>query len=493
MLKDLERRQEILSSELRLAKEEATKAKAELADLQSRSGATSPRETSHPDAPTVASWAKVEAAPVVAAVSAPNFRLGVGGGHNDGTSTGLGFADASIALPLGDDLGAQVDLIGGIAGSSSFVGAATHLFHRDPDRGAVGVYASFLHGTGNYLGKNGVVAGAQAVKAGVEGQLYLDQFTLQGIVGGQWDSLERNTGLFFDGRVAWYADDNLKLNIGYAHDDGFTKRRELVGGIDYNIPFGNGTAAQMFGEAGYDIERDQGVSFLLGLRFAFGSGNKPLVRRDREDNLPTYLRWDAANMPDATRKLPSGPPGAPGSDGPTGPDGPAGPPGTPGTDGPSGPPGTPGAPGTDGPSGPPGTPGAPGTDGPSGPPGTPGAPGTDGPSGPPGTPGAPGTDGPSGPPGTPGAPGTDGPSGPPGTPGAPGTDGPSGPPGTPGAPGSDGPSGPPGAPGTPGNDGPSGPPGVPGNDGPSGPPGPPGNDGPPGFPGAPGPPGPPGA
>src|SRR5690606_23553878 len=115
-----------------------------------------------------------------------------------------------------------------------------------------------------------------------------------------------------DARIAWYPEDNLKLNIGYRHDNAFLRTREIVGGIDYNIQFGNGTAAQLYGEASYDFEQDRGVSFMLGLRFAFGSGNKSLIRREREDYLPIYLGRDAAALPKGISKLPTAEPGAPG-------------------------------------------------------------------------------------------------------------------------------------------------------------------------------------
>lgn len=427
MFQQMQQRQEALEAELKAAKEkaakeEAAKAKTELAELQSRTAATSAREFSHPDTEPVDGWRPIEVAPVDAAVSAPNFRIGIGGGRNEDANVGFGYADGSFALPLGKDLGAQVDFVGGVAGNAGVAGGAAHIFHRDPDRGAIGLYGSFINGFGNYATEDGVVSGVQAVKVGAEGQLYLDRFTLQGIAGSQWNNLDGDTDFFGEGRVAWYADDNFKLNLGYRHDDGFLKSRELLGGLDYNVSFGNGTAAQLYGELSYDVSRDHNVSFLLGLRFAFGSGNKSLIRREREDYLPIYLGRDVAALPKAVRQLPAG------AEGPAGSPGEPGEPGAPGLPGESGTPGAPGAPGDTGPQGPEGPAGPPGIDGSDGAPGVPGPAGPEGPAGPAGAPG------PAGEPGPAGVPGPVGPEGPIGAPGEPGQAGPAGPAGPPAPP-----------------------------------------------------------
>jgi hypothetical protein len=418
------------------------------------------------------------------AVSATNVKLEVGGGTNGHSA--FGTIGGSLAVPLGRSLGFQIDGMGGMAANNGLAGAAAHLFWREPMAGAIGLYGSYLYGTGTW--GNGLLGvgntGMYTAKAGVEGQYYFGRFTLQGIVGLEANNFNSNnaflagignsykTRFFDDVRLAYYATDNFKLNIGHRYTNG---RNQIVGGAEYLMNFG-GTAASLFADASYGKRADNGLflggsrsgndfSFMAGLRVYFGgSGSAPsyppssgmiyksdpapeptygksLMRRDREDYMPSYLGFDATDLPKATKGIVVGQPGAPGT------------PGTPGT------PGAPGAPGANGQPGGQGTPGAPGSNGANG---QPGAPGSDGVNGAPGAPGAPGSDGANGAPGTPGD------QGPAGSPGATGPAGPAGPPGPPGSDGSPGPDGPPGPPGPAGPSGPIGPEGPEGPAGPAG-------------------------
>ncbi|WP_454683825.1 hypothetical protein [Ancylobacter moscoviensis] len=405
-----------------------------------------------------------------------------GGGYN---GAGFGEVGGSLAVPLGDRYGFQIDALGGMAEENGIAGAAAHLFWRDPEVGALGLYGSYLYGTADWgFDSNGFAnSGMYDFKGGLEGQLYLGQFTLQGIVGVEWNNFgsgdafgyygQSEARFFDDIRLAWYATDDFKLSIGHRYTNG---ANQLVGGLEYLADFGGGTAASLFLDASYSTERpDYGYygdhysgddfTVLAGIRVYFGSGSTPapststggyfskehgyipakapsqpggrsLKQRDRGDLMPSYLGFDVGDLPKARKATVVGLPGVPGAPGN---------PGTPGT------PGTPGAAGAPGSDGTPGTPGTPGKDG------LPGTPGSDG------TPGTPGKDG------LPGAPGSNGD---PGAPGAPGKDG------LPGTPGSDGLPGTPGSSGEPGTPGPEGSPGVPGSPGPSGPPGPPGPPGP---------------
>ena len=413
------------------------------------------------------------------AVSTTNVRVEAAGGYN---GSGFGEVGGSLAVPLGDAFGFQIDALGGMAEENGIAGAAAHLFWRDPEVGALGLYGSYLYGTGNWgFDSNGFAnSGMYDFKGGVEGQLYLGQFTLQGIVGVEWNNFgsgdaytyngESEARFFDDIRLAWYATDDFKLSIGHRYTNDVN---QIVGGLEYLANFGGGTAASLFLDASYSTERpDYGYysdrssgddfTVLAGIRVYFGSaytsapsartggyysksdgyiptkapsrpGERSLKQRDRGDLMPSYLGFDVGDLPKARKAAVVGLPGVPGA------------PGNPGT------PGAPGAPSSDG------TPGTPGKDG------LPGAPGSDG------TPGTPGKDG------LPGAPGSDGPPGTPGSDGVPGAPGESGPPGVPG---SDGLPGTPGSSGEPGTPGPEGAPGVPGSPGPSGPPGPAGPPGP---------------
>ncbi|MCX5567976.1 hypothetical protein [Kaistia nematophila] len=413
MILDLQQGQRRLEGELMAARAETARAQAELAEVRSASTAIQGQISAQAAGSRMMVDYGGEAPPSRLAVAAPNFRIGGGGGN--GRYEGYGYTEGSLAIPLGERGGVQLDALGGISQENGFAGSAVHLFTRDPEKGAVGAYASYLYGNGSYQDGDSFEQGVSQAKVGVEGQLYLDRFTLEGLAGVNWDSLDDNAGLFAEGRASWYATDNFKVNAGLRYADAFgSDRTEVVGGAEYLTQFSTGTAASIFGDVAFDVGGNDGggndVTAMGGLRFHFGTGNKSLIRRDREDYLPTYLGRDAGDLPRSVNVVGQpGAPGAPGSDGATGPTGPAGPTGPTGPAGPTGPTGPAGPSGSDGLPGTPGKDGLPGTPGSDGLPGTPGANGQ---------PGSPGKDGLPGVPGAPGDPGPEGPTGPPGAPGA---------------------------------------------------------------------------
>ncbi len=250
-------------------------------------------------------------------------------------------------------------------------------------------------------------------KLGVEGQWYLSpRFTLEGIVGRE--HLNRvGTETFGDLRLAYYHQPDTKYHLGVRRAWG---ANYAAGGVEHQFKVSEGQAASFYVDGAYG--RDSRFAVTVGLRFAWGGGDKPLVQRDREDHMPLQWARDLRDLPAAGLLV-----GAPGPEGAPGRDGAPGSAGTPGT------PGTPGTNGAPGASGAPGAAGSPGATGAPGAAGSPGAVGAPGPEGAPGAVGAPGPVGNPGPSGLSGTPGLDGSVGPPGSPG------PSGPPGPPGAPG----------------------------------------------------------
>lgn len=392
------------------------------------------------------------------AVAAPNVSLGIGLGSNGDER--FGFTESSVAIPLGDKYGFQLDGIGGVTSESGFAGAAAHLFMRDPQKGALGLYGSYLYSTGTYDNDDFFENGYVNSKLGVEAQAYFGRVTLDGLAGIEWNSLEESFDPFAQGRVNYYVTDNFKVGTGLNYSGAFGGSTQIVGGAEYLTDFGD-VATSIYGDVAYDLDKNNRTdgnefSAMAGLRFHFGMqgkrtsprevfckdpaqnyscevtpdqndyyADKPgrsLIERDRGDFMPSRLATDVRNLPQQTTDR-WGAPGAPGVPGV----------GIPGA------PGAPGAPGV----GIPGTPGTPGIDGSPGVPGTPGSPGE------PGLPGEPGTPGIDGSPGVPGTPGSPGEPGLPGEPGAPGAIGPNGPPGEPGTPGEPGLPGEPGEPGTP--------------------------------------------
>lgn len=366
----------------------------------------------------------------LSAVSAPNFRMeaAAGGGKNGGQGTGWGQAGLSLATPLSESTGFQVDVLaGGTNKGNGLVGVGGHLFWRDPKQGAIGIYAGLGVGTGSFS-TNTERAGLTYNKLGVEAQWYLSEdISLEGMLGRESMS-HADSKYFHDLRVAYYADPETKLNLGVRRAWG---QNYVVAGLEHQFKPLEKYSATFFMEASVRNSKQFGVT--TGLRFAFGGGTKTLVRRDREDYMPVQWTRDLQDLP-AAGKL-AGTPGAPGATGEAGTNG------INGTNGANGAPGKDGAPGVAGINGTNGTNGTNGAPGKDGAPGAAGTNGTNGGTGLTGTPGLAGT------PGITGAPGPMGISGPVGAPG---------PSGTPGATGADGAAGADGAPGmigAPGNPG----------------------------------------
>lgn len=438
LITDLQAKQATLESKVQVAESKVQADAVEIARLRAQLGNLPPgvvatQSTSGQGlaATTPASGSAVKRDPSAVgaeAVSMTNIRLEAGGGHNG--STGFGELGGSLAVPLGSTYGFQVDALGGMASDNGMAGGAAHLFWRNPTNGALGLYASYLYGTGNWGSDASGFAytGMYDAKGGIEGHLYFGRVTVEGVVGAERNNFSGDfhtasynlngvaftedrskSRIFDDVRLAWYATEDFKLHIGQRYTGG---RNHFLGGVEYLTQVG-GAAASFFADVSHGhtpnnagSSNDDDLSFLVGLRIYFGSsGEKTLLVRDREDYMPSYLGLDAGDLPKTRKNTPSvvagqpRAPGAPGGIGPAGPAGPAGPGGTPGT---------PGAPGVSGADGTPGTPGTPGVDGAIG---APGADGPPGPAGPEGPVGSPGSEGPSGPPGPPG------PVGPPGPPG----------------------------------------------------------------------------
>ncbi|WP_156830887.1 hypothetical protein [Kaistia granuli] len=307
MILDLQKGQRRLEAELQVAH-------AELAAVRSASNAIQGQISAQAAGGRMMVDYGGESPPSRSAVAAPNFRIGGGGGN--GRHAGYGYTEGSLAIPLGERGGVQIDALGGISQENGFAGSAVHLFTRDPEKGAIGAYASYLYGNGSYKDGGDYEQGVSQAKVGVEGQLYLDRVTLEGLAGVNWDSLDDSAGLFAEGRANWYATDNFKVNAGLRYADAFGgDRTEVVGGAEYLTQFTTGTAASIFGDVAFDVGgSDRGgsdVTAMGSLLFHFGTGNKSLIRRDREDYMPTYLGRDAGDLPRSVNVVAR--PGAPGA------------------------------------------------------------------------------------------------------------------------------------------------------------------------------------
>gem|GEM_PF-963933 len=394
------------------------------------------------------------------AISAVNVRLDGAGGVSNGS--GAGYVSGAVNAPIDDAFGLQANGFSGSRGSDMFLGGSSSAFWRDPSKGLVGLYGSASRSNGPTLTNP---FGYTEGKVGAIAQFYANRFSIEAAAGFQRFDLANK---FFDAvDFVYYPTDNWRVSVGHRRDYG---RDALALGTEYKLATRGDLGLSLFAEG--RVGQKSELSALAGLKVYFGADNKSLLRRQREDDAPSYLVDDFLMRP-RSRYIslvgPTGATGATGPQGPTGLTGPTGPTGSPGVTGPTGPIGPTGLTGPTGPTG------LPGVTGPTGPAGSPGLIGPTGPTGLPGVTGPTGPIGPTGltgPTGPTGLPGVTGPTGPAGSPGL---IGPTGPTGLPGVTGPTGPIGPTGL------TGPTGPTGLPGVTGPTGPTGPSGPVGPPGF------------
>ncbi len=236
-------------------------------------------------------WTQALAGETLPAVSGFNAKLDAGGGGLDGS--GVYFVDAAITMPLGDQFGLQVDGIAGAFETDGFGGAAAHLFWRDPSIALIGIYGSGFANTSrvNY----------QLGNAGVEGALYVGQFTIEGAIGAQFveTETESSSDLYGAATLAFYPIDDLRIYGGYRH---WSSESSIAAGAEWLLPAAVDESVEVsfFGDARI---RDDENMFLTGVRIYFGP-HKSLMRRHREDDPGPLLPEDLFTI---ERTLPTPP------------------------------------------------------------------------------------------------------------------------------------------------------------------------------------------
>jgi hypothetical protein len=225
------------------------------------------------------------------AVSAPNGKIGAFAG-SVGDDFTLG-ATGSLAIPLAQQWGAQVDGMVGSADSASFYGIGGHLFWRDPARGLLGFTASWVGWDKaetitlpfrqyDEVAQIQDVSGAEVGKVGVEGAAYLGRISLEGAAGYQFGS---DTGFAGRATVAFYPTDDLRLDIGVVQLAGADAA--FRGGAEW-APAGHAFSLFASGLA----RSSDNWSVLGGAKMYFGSGQNSLIQRHREDDPENLLPDD---------------------------------------------------------------------------------------------------------------------------------------------------------------------------------------------------------
>ena len=219
------------------------------------------------------------------AVSGLNGKIAAFGGEVEDES--LGGVMGTVTVPIGERFGLQIDGMAGTA-DGSFRGVAGHLFWRDPSVGLLGVYGSYA--SWDYsrtdpavILRNGVIdtTGADVGRIGIEGQLYLDRFSLEGIAGLQSGDLD---GTFGKATLAFYATDNLRFDVSFARSKYGTTNSA---GVEWML--GPESAISLFADGTFSSD-DQRI--FGGVKFYLAGEQKSLIRRHREDDPENELPFD---------------------------------------------------------------------------------------------------------------------------------------------------------------------------------------------------------
>lgn len=205
------------------------------------------------------------------AVSAPNAKFDFRGGAEDGFAVFMG--TGSVTVPVSHSWGFQGDAMVGSLDGNLMGAVGAHLFWRDPSTGLLGIYGDVGAVDGGLSNTISRIAG--------EGELYLDNFTIRALIGGQFGDSD---GFFDKVTLSYYPTPDLELYIGHR----FLPDRGNFGAVGLEYLFTPLAAPQIsfyaegrFGEDGYSAGYG-------GLRFYFGPP-KPLMNRDREDDPPTHF------------------------------------------------------------------------------------------------------------------------------------------------------------------------------------------------------------
>jgi hypothetical protein len=203
-----------------------------------------------------------------AAVAAPNFNLSSAAGVVDGD--GKLILSGRGTMPLySDAFGIQLDASDALGAGPNRGGLGLHLFNRNPAQHLIGLTTMW-----------GRVGSVDTLRYGLEGEAYMQDFTLRLAGGGQ--SQQGNGTAYANAKASYYFTDNLVVGLGVS---GYSDSRG--GSLDLEWkPADLSTPFSVFASAG-DTNDSDGFG-LVGLRFSFGDNNASLKDRQRSydpDNL----------------------------------------------------------------------------------------------------------------------------------------------------------------------------------------------------------------
>jgi hypothetical protein len=144
------------------------------------------------------------------------------------------------------------------------------------------------------------IGGADVSKLGVEGALYIDRISLEGLAAYQSGS---ETGFAGKGTVAYYPLDDLRLDLSIIHLEGNGVSGSA--GAEWMLPRVDGFS--LFANA--SVDEDSDWQTVGGIKFHFSPAQKSLIQRHREDDpgisLPEdlYLSIGNGHCPAGTEEL----------------------------------------------------------------------------------------------------------------------------------------------------------------------------------------------
>jgi len=198
------------------------------------------------------------------AVDGINFKLSALTGSFGGNSNHMLVASVTTPVPYFSSMGVQLDLGAGVW-DEEFTSAAAglHIFHRDPDRGLIGIYGDW-----------GYINPEHAGRMGVEGALYMGRWSLDAFAGVQFGQ-HVETEFVDEVDLSYYFTDNLRSSVGHR-----LISRGHVANFSFEFMPDNSAGWSVFGEA--EAGEDEYHSAWLGLRYSFGqSSANTLIERDR--------------------------------------------------------------------------------------------------------------------------------------------------------------------------------------------------------------------
>ena len=197
------------------------------------------------------------------AVAAPNIGLIAGGGFLNGggiSNQGWGAVGVKATVPLGEHFGGQIDAA---VGGDSYTGVGGHLFWRDPSVGLLGVVASTESMSGSTLSR-----------FAVEGEVYKNDFTLRGEVGGETGTI--GSGAFGGVDVTFYAKPTLALALGGELGPVSVGRAS----VEWQPALQSIPGLSLFADG--QVSSNGNSRVLAGLKYYFGTSGASLKDRDRK-------------------------------------------------------------------------------------------------------------------------------------------------------------------------------------------------------------------